>query len=148
MANVYHNPDVEPKKETFREVYEPHSQRETDLTLERAAANANVLLVVGFNQVTNPDDEKKPFKQPFWFVHQFGEVTGIYVKAEATRFRDDSGVLHMTFAVEEAKEKLKRLLVAYYATGKTMGLSILQFGGGRGFKVKTAHPQPKGRKTQ
>jgi hypothetical protein len=140
MGNVYRAPEVPQSKPQKAPV--PHKVREGQLTLERAAANANLRLISGSNLIPNKQDEKKPFRQPFWFVHKWGEVTGVYVEAEGVRRRNENGILLMSFKVAEAKERLRQFLVNYYASGAAMGLSIIEFGGIRGFRLKTAHPQP------
>lgn len=142
MSNVYRAPENEPapKEEAPRIEFVPGDAREEGITLEKAAANANLLLVSGINRIHNPHDEKNPFKQPFWFVHDYGELTGVYCEAEAVRSRDDRGKLQIAFKIAEAKERLKELLIGYYATGGAQGLSIIQFGGARGFRLKTANP--------
>ncbi len=145
MANVYRAPEVEPKKQKkkVRKAPEPHGVRETELTLEKAAANTNLRLLSGFNRIHNPRDEDNPWRQPFWFVHEWGELTGIYVQAAKVRTRGERGELKMHFNTQEARERLRRLLVNYYASGHAMGIGIIEFGGNRGFRLRTAHPQPK-----
>lgn len=96
------------------------------LSLEAAAQAAGLRLVSGIRAVKQGrGPNARHDKQPFWFVHEPGEVTGIFA-----RLRD--------------KEELAQLLIAYASSaGK---LSFLQFGGARGFQIKTAHPQPPRRK--
>jgi len=131
MTNTYHAPDA---PQPAQVAPEPHSVREENLTLERAAANVNLRLVTGTKSLKNPSKPDKPWKQPFWFVHDVHELTGVYIAAEMTA---EGGTVQ--FKIAEAREDLRSLLVNFYSSGKAMGLSIIQFGGARGFTIKTAN---------
>lgn len=138
MSNVYRADDFAPVKKTKpRRLVIEHDEFDDRPTLERAAANANLRLIAGFNKIKNPQDDDNPWMQPFWFVHELGEKTGVYIEARGTRTRDDSGRMLMHFDISPAREKMREFLINYYAVGKAMGRSVIDFGGIRGFRLKT-----------
>jgi hypothetical protein len=136
MANIYRAPK-EPKKKPRKP---DQKSKERKSTLEGVAAGANVRLVPGMKQIKNPKNDKNPYHQPFWFAHESGELTGVYVEAEKVVGADGT----VFFLTADAKTKLRNLLLNYTIIKKSrMSDSLVQFGGCRGFDIKTAYAQPK-----
>jgi len=123
VSNVYRQP-AEPKRK------EPPWD---GLTVDQAAAHANVRVKRGYIKHRNPYQEKgAPIEQPFWFVHQLHERVGVYVEAP----RVDMGG-YIAFPSREVREQLRDMLVNYRAHRQmNPDMTLMKFAGIRGFALK------------